>query len=264
MMIPAFIVVMAVGALLLWLTARRSADSAVSLKLVAGEEQPEPDEQEAKGAPVRQRYALWIVWGAAFVAIRNILGLSAGVGEAVFFGMGALAGEMAQRVKRESAHKRMLRRTEFHLPNVMERVVMAVGAGLDVVPALQEASRNSDDPVSESMREVVQLSEGGMAVRDALAAVSGRTSSISLKHALVHLGIAHEQGGEIVKPLKELSDATQSHFQETIEEQIAKLPVQAVMPLVVTFAGLIICFLTIPLMQVGSITRKVAHAAQQQ
>jgi hypothetical protein len=74
--------------------------------------------------------------------------------------------------------------------------------------------------------------------------------------------MAHRQGGEIVRPLKELSDATQTAYQEAVEEMIAKLPVKAVLPLVVTFTGLIICFLTVPLMQVAAIATKVAHAAK--
>jgi hypothetical protein len=83
----------------------------------------------------------------------------------------------------------------------------------------------------------------------------------SVKHACIHLGLAYRQGGEIVRPLKELSDATQVAYQETVEEQIAKLPVKAVLPLVLTFTGLIVCFLTVPLMQVGSLTKEVASVA---
>jgi Flp pilus assembly protein TadB len=262
MIILGCISAIAIGVFLVDATQRRSADSSISEKLTTEEAALRRPLEPASSAK-RRRHATWVLSGIAFVAVRQLLGLSAGVVEIGFFAMGALAGEMALRVRQESALKRRLRRTEFHLPNVMERVVMAVSAGLDVVPALQEASRSSDDPVSDIMREVVQLAEGGMPVSDALSAASEKTASISLKHALVHLGIAHQQGGEIVRPLKELSDATQTHFQEVVEEQIAKLPVQAVMPLVVTFAGLIICFLTIPLMQVGSITRRVAHVAQQ-
>jgi hypothetical protein len=85
---------------------------------------------------------------------------------------------------------------------------------------------------------------------------------MSVKHALVHIQLAHQQGGEIVRPLKELSDATQLAYQEAIEEEISKLPVHAVAPLILTFAGLILCFLTVPLVQVSSLTSKVSHVAK--
>ena len=47
-----------------------------------------------------------------------------------------------------------------------------------------------------------------------------------------------------------------------IEEEIAKLPVKAVLPLILTFAGLIVCFLTVPFVQVGAIASKVSHVAR--
>jgi hypothetical protein len=59
-------------------------------------------------------------------------------------------------------------------------------------------------------------------------------------------------------PLKELSDATQSFYQETIEEEIARLPVKATLPLLCTFAGLIIFFITSPLIQVITMTAGVS------
>jgi len=76
------------------------------------------------------------------------------------------------------------------------------------------------------------------------------------------LGLAQAEGGELVRPLRELSDATQMYYQESVEEEIARLPAKAVMPLVVTFAGLIICFLTIPLVQVGAMMEKVAELGE--
>jgi hypothetical protein len=86
--------------------------------------------------------------------------------------------------------------------------------------------------------------------------------SSSVKHALVHLGLAYKQGGEVVRPLKELSDATQQQYQETIEEEIAKLPVKAVVPLVLTFTGLIVCFLTVPVMQISVSLEKFSNVGE--
>jgi hypothetical protein len=144
----------------------------------------------------------------------------------------------------------------------MERVVMAVGSGLDILPALSEVARKSTDPVSEIFRRIVSLSEGGMRVEHALQIVADGSPSSSVKHALVHLGLAYKQGGEVIRPLKELSDATQTHYQEVVEEEIAKLPVNAVLPLIITFTGLIICFLTVPIIQVGDSLERFSHDAK--
>jgi type II secretory pathway component PulF len=153
---------------------------------------------------------------------------------------------------------------EFYLPTVMERVVMGVGSGLDVVPALREAARGGQDPISELFRWIVTLSERGTPVEEAFELASQQKVTPSVKHACIHLGLAYRQGGEIVRPLKELSDATQVAYQEGVDEQIAKLPVKAVLPIVLTFTGLIVCFLTVPLIQVGSTTAKVMDGSAEQ
>jgi Flp pilus assembly protein TadB len=214
---------------------------------------------EAKYQSVRRR--AWLV-GAVLVTIGH--GLFAGfsvVGSAIFAAIGVLAGELFSSRWRERGKNLHLRQLEFYLPAAMERVVLGVAAGLDIVPALREASQESKDPVSSILQRIVSLCESGVPVESAFEIASQQVASVSVKHACIHLALAHKRGGEIVRPLKELSDATMIAYQETVEERIAKLPVQAVLPLVITFAGLIVCFLTIPLIQVSSITKRVMHVA---
>ena len=112
------------------------------------------------------------------------------------------------------------------------------------------------DPVSVLLGIVHRLAENGIGFEQSLGAVSGLIESSALRHAFIHLGVAHREGGELVMPLKELSDSTQLYFQETIESEIAKLPVKATMPLLCTFAGLIIIFVTTPLIQVIGLAGK--------
>ena len=176
--------------------------------------------------------------------------------------LGVVLGDLVTRGHGKRKEKTLTRRLEFALPMAMERVVMAVGSGLDILPALSEVARKSTDPVSEIFRRIVSLSEGGMRVEHALQIVADGSPSSSVKHALVHLGLAYKQGGEVIRPLKELSDATQTHYQEVVEEEIAKLPVNAVLPLIITFTGLIICFLTVPIVQVGDSLERFSHDAK--
>ena len=147
---------------------------------------------------------------------------------------------------------------------------MAVQAGLDIMPAIKAIVDLEDravqtheqtelvvsalDPVSRLLKMVYQLTEAGLGFEQSLREVAGLVDCSALRHAFVHLAVAQKEGGELVMPLKELSDATQLYYQESIEEDIAKLPVKATMPLVCTFAGLIICFITAPLLQVMSLT----------
>ena len=153
---------------------------------------------------------------------------------------------------------RFQREIEFFLPVVMERLVMAVEAGLDVIPALgavveQANSSSANDPVTRLLGIVHRLTEQGCGLDQSLHVITNIVDCAALRHAFVHLGLAHREGGELVAPLRELSDSTQLFYQETIEEEIAKLPVKATAPLVCTFAGLILFFITSPVVQVMKI-----------
>lgn len=193
-----------------------------------------------------------------------VLGLRAAFGGLSLSGLiasgvaGLALGFIAGRVRERRMKNSFRRDLEFNLPVVMERLVMAVQAGHDVLSALQTisaagqsgAEKGKVDPVTRLLASVVRHTENGLRFETALAQVVAPFDMAALRHAFLHLGVAHEQGGELAGPLTELSDSTQLYFQESVEEQIAKLPVQATMPLVLTFGGLIICFVTSPLVHV--------------
>lgn len=255
------------GALMLAVSSRCNAGRSTSIAVALLAEDAKQQSGSRRGLfadqlhNARARQMAWLI-GAAFGALIVIVFLKFAVlSLLVAMMIGALAGELYTGRLKESREKLRLRKMEFYLPTVMERIVMAVGSGLDVIPALREASNEGRDPVSELMRWIVELSESGTSVESAFELASQQRVTSALKHACIHLGLAYRQGGEIVRPLKELSDATQIAYQERVEEQIAKLPVKAVLPLVLTFTGLIVCFLTVPLMQVGSLTKEVASVA---
>jgi Flp pilus assembly protein TadB len=251
-------------ALSIWNRRSAYADHLAARLLRDGEE---PKQRGTEKTRVREalnstRGRAWVV-GCLLLGLAG-LALQRGFGSRVFLfaGIGVVLGELYHRGRRVGEQKLLTKRLEFFLPTAMERMVMAVAAGLDIIPALAEAARMSTDPVSDVFRKIVALSEGGLRVEQAITLVADEVPSSAVKHALVHLGLAYKQGGEVVRPLKELSDATQTHYQDTVEEEIAKLPVKAVVPLVLTFTGLIICFLTVPIMQVKTSLEKFADVAK--
>lgn len=177
---------------------------------------------------------------------------------AAFTGYGLV--RLVSRIVRENKMQRRKEEVEFFLPIFMEQIVMGVQAGLDVVPAIKEALQGGaagSGKLRELLQETILLSERGIPFTQALDQVSLKIDIPAVRHAFIHLKLAFSQGGELVRPLRELSDATQLQYQESVEEEIAKLPVKAVMPLVLTFAGLMICFLTVPIVQLSSIMKKV-------
>jgi archaellum biogenesis protein FlaJ (TadC family) len=250
--------------LLVFLRGARVCDGIIRglLHDVPGDAEQHSGSNQVASSSRREQRMAWFLGATVLGTLAVALHSSSLAQIALYLLLGCVGGELVHRGTRERRQRKIVRRLEFHLPTAMERVVMAVGAGLDIVPALSEAARKSADPVSDIFRSVVSLSAGGLRVEHAIQMTAERVPCSSIKHALVHLALAYKQGGEVVRPLKELSDATQTQYQESVEEEIAKLPVRAVAPLLLTFAGLIVCFLTVPVVQVGASLEKFAHATK--
>jgi Flp pilus assembly protein TadB len=210
----------------------------------------------------KNRALFWLAGAAVGLALQLLLsGKSGGINPAPAL-CGAFIAEFFWQKRLRAAKRKYVRQLEFYLPTVMERVVMAVGAGFDILPALTEAARDAHDPVSRLLQKVTTYMNAGLGLEDSLKAAMGSVECPVIKHACVHLALAYRQGGELVRPLRELGDSTQAYYQESVEEEIAKLPVKAVMPLVLTFAGLLLCFLTVPIIQLGSFSSKVAYESE--
>ena len=259
------VVIAASGVLLAGISLQRARAGDLVSVLLAEDESEERAQTRAPSRVLRyerRRLVAWLAGVAFMICLRSVVGtFFLGPQEILCALLGGGAGELWYRGKREREAARRIKGLELNLPMTMERIVMAVGSGLDIVPALREASSGVNDPVSELLAEVVDLADAGLSVAESLRSVSKNVPCPAVKHCFVHLALAYQQGGELVRPLKELSDATQTYYQESVEEEIAKLPVKAVLPLVLTFAGLIVCFLTVPLIQVSSLTSQVSHAA---
>jgi pilus assembly protein TadC len=196
------------------------------------------------------------------VLFRALFGFESFEGALILAVLGFAVGVLARGRLLEHAGRKFKERIEFYLPLAMERIVMSVEAGLDLVPALkglvelEERVGDKRDPTTFLFRKVVDLTESGVRFDQSLDEVSSQVEGTSLRHAFVHLGLAYKEGGEIITPLRELSDSAQLQFQENIEERIAKLPVKATMPLLVMFLGLMICFLTPPAIQIVGVARE--------
>ena len=53
--------------------------------------------------------------------------------------------------------------------------------------------------------------------------------------------------------MEELSESTQEYYQQIVEKEIAVMPVKATLPLLCAFVGLIIFFMSVPLVQIMNI-----------
>jgi hypothetical protein len=210
----------------------------------------------------RRRMILWknltpILAGFVSLSFAIFKGLPAAL---TFFlvSLGMGIGAIYSRRKINNLKTRYNRDIIFFLPIVMERIVMAVQAGLDIIPAITTATNfgsggDKIDPVTALLKKAIFLTESGMIFENALKDTAGEVESSPLRHAFLHLAVAQKEGGILIMPLRELSDSTQLYYQESIEEEIAEMPVKATLPLICTFAGLLLCFLVPPFLQVLSI-----------
>lgn len=196
-----------------------------------------------------------ILWGALTLCFTQVLLLSI-----ILSCVGLSGGYLYTRRSLFVKKRRLIDEIDFFLPVVMERLVMAAQAGLDIFSGIrvitrlaqEEATRLGEqvDPVTQLLERACTLHERGIGFEEALSQVASDVENPALKHAFIHLSVSQKQGGELVQPLRELSDSTQLYYQETVDEKIAKLPVKATLPLVITFAGLVIFFMTSPLIQI--------------
>lgn len=222
--------------------------------------------EDAKVFYLKQKL-LPIVFSLIVLSVRIFIWPGSNVAIGISTGMAFLFGLGFSKNLERSKKAKFYREIDFFLPLIMERIVMAVQSGLDIIPALRtvldisgfsdssdERQAQNQDSVSKLFGITIQLCEAGVGFQESLEVVSSRVGSGPLRHAFVHLGLAQKEGGELIKPLRELSDSTQLYFQESVEEEIARMPVKATMPLLCTFAGLIICFLTVPIVQIVSLT----------
>lgn len=153
------------------------------------------------------------------------------------------------------------RKVVFYLPLTIERLVMSVQSGLDIGPAIEKivsnpGFSNSVNPCDALFSRVLELNKSGLTLEEALQEVAEASHLAVIKHTFSHLAAAQRDGGEILRPLIELADATQLAYQEEMDEEIAKLPIKATLPLILTFSGLLICMMTPPILQVLGLISK--------
>lgn len=249
----------------IFFTDRRSAHDVLfdlSRPEEAPEEKKKPKKSRNQQSQTRKQVFLVFLFALALIVLKFVF-FVATPKLVVFSLMGGALLYLLGRYHTASRPEHDVEGIEYHLPLIMEQLVMAVQSGYDVFSALKvvletemDVKESERSPMYALLLKTRSLIESGITVEDSLKEVSYGVPSPALRHAFLHLAIAHREGGELVRPLRELSDATQLYYQETIEERIAKLPVKATIPLVITFAGLLLMFLTSPLIKVMEMTAK--------
>jgi Flp pilus assembly protein TadB len=166
--------------------------------------------------------------------------------------------------KKRNRLSRKKEATLFYLPLILERLIMALRSGNDLIGALHvvveleiataRERKTIVDPITDAFAQVLHLINRGSPCTEAFDVTVKATALPQLRHALLYLKTSWIDGGDLIPPLIELSEATQSTYQDYVEEKLASLPVKAMAPLLLTFAGLLLLLLSTPLVALLKLT----------
>ena len=222
------------------------------------EEKKEQDDDKKITLSLEQKFMFPFI--TALLLLLSLLFLDLSSTNIIFCSVFSIAGAyIFVRILANREKKQAFKKYDFYLPIVMERLVMAVQGGNDVYAAVSVVvnlgKKNVDkiDPVTKLLDVVLKKNKSGISFEDSLSLVASSINLTSIRHAFLHLGIAQREGGEIISPMEELSDSTQEYYQQIVEKEIAVMPVKATLPLLCAFVGLIIFFMSVPVVQIMNI-----------
>lgn len=147
------------------------------------------------------------------------------------------------------------------LPLFLEQLSMALKSGYDLQAAMRvviELRVHHDDPCARMFLRVQRAIEKGASFDEALSLIEGESSNGAIQYFCRYLRHSYQHGGNLSESLQELSESVQQRYEDDQETWIATLPVKATMPLLLLFLGLLLLFLTPPLLQVLSLLENVS------
>lgn len=120
---------------------------------------------------------------------------------------------------------------EKALPDTMDQLKISVEAGLGFEAALERSARH-DGPLADELGRVVGEIQLGLARRDAMNNMIGRTSVPELRRFVAALVHAEGFGVPIAQVLRTQADDLRDKRRMRAEEKAQRIPVQIVIPLV--------------------------------
>ena len=138
----------------------------------------------------------------------------------------ALPGVRARRDER-----RRLAAVAAGLPEVVDLLVLAVGAGLNVPLAVAAVARRSRGPLADELRRVVEEAGVGRRLSDALDELPARAGDAT--RPLVAALVASERyGAPLAAGLERLADEVRRQRRRRAEEAARRVPVKLLFPLI--------------------------------
>ena len=127
--------------------------------------------------------------------------------------------------------RRRLQRLEADLPETVDLLALAVGAGCNVTLAIGAAGRRGTGPLAAELRRVTAEVGRGRRLADALDDLPGRAGE-STRPLASALAACERYGAPLVPTLERIADDVRRQRQRRAEETARKVPVRLLFPLV--------------------------------
>ena len=143
----------------------------------------------------------------------------------------AVLGWAAPAVRAGRVERRRLDALAADLPDVVDLLVLAVGAGLTVGLALNEVARRGSGPLAAELRRVADDAGRGRRLADALDDLPARAGE-AVRPLVGALVASERYGTPLVSGLERLADEVRRDRRRRAEEAARKVPVKLLFPLV--------------------------------
>ena len=134
-------------------------------------------------------------------------------------------------VRGKRAARRRVLAVERDLPEVVDLLVLAVGAGLSVRQATAAAAARSTTPLGTELGRAVVEAERGRRLADALEEIPGRTAEC-VRPVVGALAASERYGAPLVPALDRLAGEVRASARRRAEEAARRVPVKLLFPLV--------------------------------
>ena len=129
------------------------------------------------------------------------------------------------------AERRRLALIAADLPDVVDLLVLAVGAGLTVHLALAKVSTRASGPLAAELRRALEQVALGRRLADALDDLPSRAGD-AVRPLVSALVASERYGAPLVAGLERLADELRRERRRRAEEAVRKVPVKLLFPLV--------------------------------
>jgi tight adherence protein C len=166
-------------------------------------------------------FALWTTAKAGLSPVIVIIGTSYGLA----------VGWIVPLFLIKARARRRTERIEIELPELIDRLVVTLEAGIGFNQALQRSGERMTGPLGDELRLTLREHELGLTMQDALSNLLTRCEVPSIRAFVRAVAQSEQLGISIGHVMRELSSDIRQRRRQIIEEKAQKAPIKILFPL---------------------------------